>query len=271
MNTAMVRMIIVSGVTGLLCTTMSLPANATLPGNGYINEYYAFSPAGTQVTLDSGIKSSEMTCFLNEVVGDLKGTPDVDVGGAGVFDPHDGSDWQVQYGNNTSGASMATGISCVWSTTNVIDTRLMSGGIGSGPGSWTIPGTDSNSQCFLQAIAVADTSFNSSSAKVVVSRDSSGVWTLNNVSVGADVQSDATCVDIPGAAWFMENNWTGLFTVTAFLQTSTSPVVCGLRGFEGQFESTANTVGVFSPSSLPGNWFLSTDSGVDRGWITCLQ
>jgi hypothetical protein len=208
---------------------------------------------------------------LNEVTGNFLGTPFVSGGSAGVFDPHDGSDWQVQYGNTTAGDTVATGISCVWSTTNVIDTRLMSGGIGSGPGSWTIPGTDSNSQCFLQGFVSVGSSFTSSSAKIVVERSTSGVWTLNNVSVDDNVQSDATCVDIPGAAWFMENNWTGLFTVTAFTQTSTAPVVCGLRGVQGQFESNANTVGVFNPSSLPGNWFLSTDTGVDRGWITCLQ
>jgi hypothetical protein len=59
--------------------------------------------------------------------------------------------------------------------------------------------------------------------------------------------------------------------VTTFEQTSSKPVVCGLRGVEGLFESTANTVGVFNPKSLPGNWFLSTDNGPDRGWITCLQ
>jgi hypothetical protein len=165
-----------------------------------------------------------------------------------------------------STGSLQTSIACVWNppTPNIINVT------NTGAGTVTIAGTDSTSQCFLQALGGGYDETNGSPIKVVISRSNAGVWTLTNTNVAYDFTSTAVCVDVPGAYWFMENNWTGDYTVNAFTQTSTAPEVCGLRGIQGLFTSSADSVGVYAPSSLPGHWALHTTNS-DTGWITCLQ
>lgn len=265
MNTAHIRALVVAAAS-VLCITISRPAGATLPGDGYYNLNYAASPAGEIVSVNTGV-TSEMTCFLSRVAGNLTGPASAQA----VVSLQDGN-WWVSYGNSYEG-SVEVSIACVWGNTNILYAGF------NGTGTEVIAGTDSSSQCFLQGIYTTDDdSFSATDAEADVSKTGSGGWELQTYNLAWDPSEDAgtytkaICVDVPGVSWFEENNWTGDYTVTAFEQTTSDPEVCGLRGIAGEFEGTGDSVGVYGPSALPGYWELETTGGeVDRGWITCLQ
>jgi len=234
-----------------------MTAKASLPGDGYL--FWSHTADSPTDTLDLEATSSNATCFLSGIGGNISEASASLAAGASVF-VDSGGEWTLQVLPGTSGAEIEAHATCLWTTDGRITTTL------SGNGTVTLTSA-SNYQCFLQAAWATDDSWGGADAKAVVS-DGSGTWKLELSGVTSSAHATATCVQLPDVSYEMDNNETGTFTVP-MMQTSTNPVACGIRGFEGAFTSSSDSVNMNWPGST-GDWQLvTTNSKV--GWLTCLD
>ena len=257
------------GAAGLLCTTVTLPASASLPGDGYLA--YAWSSDSVQQQVFDLVPDNEATCFLAGLGGELSLANTSYMSVAIVSDvegpPGEPGGWELTFYQGTSSGSAGAAAACVWSTTNRISGLQVMG-----TGTQNLgPGT-TDRHCFLQGFVSTDDSLGNTGVKADVYLDpNDNNWYLQTWNMSENVNTYAVCVDIPGANTHNVNNVTGSYTVTAFEDTATTPEVCGLRGFEGPFKSPNASDGVWlNWPSQPGYWSLNATNNT-RGWLACLQ
>jgi len=220
--------------------------------------------------------SSEKTCFLSGVAGDLgsgyEGQPtafggvDIDKSGEYVIQAYGGyGDGWVSPGHIGAvleNKPVNVHVSCTGSTVNRIRSgrQVLNGEI------YTIAPATPNRRCFLESVTGIDLTWHDSADSVLIWNDGKN-WQLqgyaNDWNVKASgASASAVCVDFPAGA----KSDSGTFGSSESAVISSGPgyaTVCGLTEIGGAFDVQSWDDGVMIdwPKSANGSWVMKTSPG----------
>ncbi|WP_241757868.1 hypothetical protein [Myxococcus landrumensis] len=205
--------------------------------------------------------SSNRTCFLTALGGNLQSTPnDLGWGMAGVL--LSGSEWRV-FVNQTLNTALSTTVQCV----NAVANRTSEVAWYTGEAAKLLGAVTADRRCFLTSIVGAG-GFDSTAEYVRVWNDGLN-WYLGGDLVG-DGGAKALCVDIPEdhGAW----QWsTGANTKTVNLAYNPDGIGCFLHGLGGNFNQNSYSDGVSVDYNAGTRTWEMNLSAYKRGWASCVK
>ncbi|WP_375760939.1 hypothetical protein [Corallococcus exercitus] len=219
---------------------------------------YWWGTAANGLTSTAIGTSTNRTCFLTGVQGNLKGTS---WAGVGVFQY--AGNWEI-FVNQSNGKALSSGVQCINTATN----RTPEVSWYDGQAAKLLGAVTADRRCFLTQVEAAG-GFTANADYARVWNDGYN-WYLGG-NLGAAGGARAVCVDVPSDAggWLWIAGNPGSFTHN--LAYNPGGVACMLSGIGGNFSTSNYTDGVSIDYNSGTRYWEMTVSNSKRGWGNCVK